>query len=63
MNTKNATHTSDGMGRMQLAAKRMTDILLAAVGLVALLPAFILITLLLKILVKTVATLIQGKKI
>lgn len=49
MNTKNATHTSDGMGRMQLAAKRMTDILLAAVGLVALLPAFILITLLLKV--------------
>ena len=47
MNTENTMQISDGMTQAELAIKRMTDIVLAAVGLILLFPAFIIITLLL----------------
>ena len=48
MDTQSITSTSDGMGPTELAIKRLIDVLLAATGLVLLLPAFIIITVLLQ---------------
>ena len=48
MNTENTMQISDGMTQAELTIKRMTDILLAAVGLVLLFPVFVIITLLLQ---------------
>ena len=48
MNTENTMQISDGMTQAELAIKRLTDILLAAAGLILLFPVFVIITLLLQ---------------